>query len=293
MVWWDIYIATTHKDLGLVMGDIFYRYAEKETALRMLESQELWFSDIKKMNDYGEYDAGFSLVEELISTEYSEHKAVLEKISPDGVGSRFKVLICSFSGEGDCLSMWRGYGDNGRGIAIGYDVGMLKLHSIGLRYLQKMAPISGKPLFLPVIYDKKDFLSNLKIQIDRVIGSKESPSWNDNDKNHRAVRCGMLEILLMRSCILYKSKFFSDERERRGFIEISESTDPYDLNPGKSPFGETEHAKLSINKFGSSIKEIILGPCFFSSEDEIKEELMKNGLGRVIVKKSEGTYRIN
>lgn len=274
------------------MGDIFYRYADKETALKMLKSQELWFSDIKRMNDYGEYDAGFSLVKKLILTEYPEHKAVLDKIAPDGVGHRFKILICSFSGDGDCLSMWRGYGDNGRGISIGYDVGILDLHAIGLRYSQIQGPVSGKPHFFPVIYSKDEFLSLLKTQIDRIFGKKKGDSQHHNDESYRAVRYGYLETLLIRGCILYKSQFFSEEKEQRGFIEINKDTDPYKLDSRESPFGDAEHTKMKINQFENSIKEIVLGPCFISSEDEIKEQLKKNSLKGVIPKKSRGTYRI-
>lgn len=273
------------------MADILYRYADEKLALTMIESQELWFSDVRRMNDYGEYSAGFKIIEEIILSEYPDYGSVLEKVSPDGIGSRFKILICSFSKSDDCLSMWRGYGDNGRGISIGYDFNSLKLCSIGSRFLQKMAPISGKPMFIPVTYSKEEFLFNLRSNLNRCLSfGNQSPQ--DDGLQFKNIREGCVEKLLMRSCVLYKNEFFIDEREFRGFIEITPMDDPYDLAEIDSPFGRKEYSKLQTNKFSSCIREIVLGPCCSLPEEEMRGVLDENDLHSTVIRRSKGTYRI-
>ncbi len=143
------------------MTELVYRYATAETFLSMLSSQELWFSDLRRMNDWDEYAAGFRIASEIVTNNYPEQAEILEEISPEQMNTRFMVLICSFASVGDCLSMWRGYGGNGHGAAIGYDPKMIEIINLGNRYLKKMCPVSGNVRFMPVIYDENDYRTQL------------------------------------------------------------------------------------------------------------------------------------
>lgn len=273
------------------MNEIVYRYAAQETFLKMLESQELWFSDIRMMNDWDEYSAGHRIVSRIISDEYPEKIDIARKISPKKMDPRFRILICSFSSDGDCLSMWRGYGDNGEGASIGYSHNDIKNYGLFNRYLSKMAPIAGNVNFFPIIYDANIYEDEVRKYLDRsrTITSKDSKNKSVEFSN---VQNGALGVALMRLCTLYKNDFFVDEREIRGFIEITESVDPYEVSTRKSDFGESAY-----HKFGTTfsdipaIKEVILGPKSKITKESMQEKLKEIGLAGVVVKQSRGTYR--
>ena len=96
----------------------------------------------------------------------------------------------------------------------------------------------------------------------------------------------------MRLCTLYKNDFFADEREIRGFIEINDRNDPYNLKVRPADFGDTTYHCLSIKPPESSvIREVILGPRCTQTLEHVQDKLEENGLGRVTIKRSRGTYR--
>jgi hypothetical protein len=130
------------------MIEPIYRYASIQTIHAMLKSQELWFSDLRCMNDWDEYAAGYRIAKDVVASEYPHSLESLTEIAPDQMGPRFMGLICSFSSDGDCLSMWRGYGDDGRGAAIGYSVPTLEQNLLFERYISKGGSVIGKTQFL-------------------------------------------------------------------------------------------------------------------------------------------------
>lgn len=243
------------------------------------------------MNDWDEYAAGFRIAKEIISQEFPEHIEALEEIAPERMDVRFMVLICSFSNTGDCLSMWRGYGGNGQGAVIGYDPETIKMITLGNRYVSTMSPVSGNVLFYPVIYDKETYRLQVRSYIQRIFANNQTTP-KENMPLFLKIRHRMLQIALMRLCTLYKNDFFIDEREVRGFIEINEINDPYDLKERLSDFGQAIYHKINIKqpKF-PAIKEVIMGPLCTLAIDSIQEKLHANGLSNVIIKKSRGTYR--
>lgn len=258
-----------------------YRYANAGTFLKMLESQTLWFSDLRRMNDWDEYAAGFRIASEIVTKEFQDHGHVLAEISPERMSSAFMVLICSFSMDRDCLSMWRGYGDNGAGAAIGYDYQEIATSHLSARYLTKMAPIQGKAQFFPVIYQEGDFRGQVRAYLQKAV---RLPS--------KEVQLGVMKVALMRLCTLYKNDFFVDERELRGFIEVNETADPYVLGARESGFGEASYHQVNTSCFGvPTIKEVVLGPLCKLSLEEVQAKLVECDLPRVKVHQSRGTYR--
>ncbi|KGC58723.1 hypothetical protein Y024_269 [Burkholderia pseudomallei TSV44] len=270
------------------MTNLVYRYANASTFLSMLHSQELWFTDLRQMNDWNEYEAGFRIASEIIACDFPELTAAIEAISPDKMDPYFMILICSFGSLGDCLSMWRGYGDNCYGAAIGYDPKKIQDHCMFGRYLTKRNPISGKVLFLPVIYDDQAYRSMLRQYIQSASNQLKNLSGEDANV-HAAVHTRTLKIALMRLCTLYKDHFFADEREIRGFIEINAEVDPYKLQVRQSEFGEATYHRLDTNfQNVRAIEEVVLGPLCTLTEMEVRNKLVENGLDGVVIRRSRG-----
>ena len=273
------------------MSDLAYRYAHANTFLKMLESQTLWFSDLRRMNDWDEYAAGFRIASEIVAEEFSEHSELLTRISPARMSSEFMILICSFSLDRDCLSMWRGYGDNGAGAAIGYDYRAIETQHMGVRYLEKMAPIQGKAQFFRVMYDECAFRGQVRKYLEQTVRLRY-PEAAEELAGFEGVQLGMLTVALMRLCALYKSDFFEDERELRGFIEVNDKVDPYALGVRESGFGEAGYHQVKTNTFGvPAITEVVLGPRCALSLEAVRAKLIDCGLPRVKVSQSRGTYR--
>lgn len=273
------------------MNTFAYRYAHAGTFLKMLESQTLWFSDLRRMNDWEEYAAGFRMASEIAAEKFPQYTNLLSEISPERMHADFMVLICSFSLDGDCLSMWRGYGDNGAGAAIGYDYPEIEMQHLGARYLDKMAPVQGKVQFFQVIYEEAVFKEQICAYFAKtttLLASKAGAQL----QGFQSVQLAMLKVALIRLCTLYKNDFFVDERELRGFIEVSEHVDPYTLGVRDSGFGQADYHQVQTCSFGvPAIREVVLGPRCVLSEEEVMENLITCGLPNVKIRKSRGTYR--
>ncbi|GKX39619.1 hypothetical protein SOASR014_33580 [Pectobacterium carotovorum subsp. carotovorum] len=271
--------------------DLAYRYANAETFLKMLESQELWFTDLRNMNDWDEYSAGYRIAKELIINEFPNQIKVLENISREQMSDNFMMLICSLTNDGDCLSMWRGYGDNGRGAAVGYSTLDIENHHLFERYLQKLSPIQGRTKFHPVFYSEEEFKEQIRSYAHRLFTlSDDTPL--DMVQDILSVRSHMFGNLLTKLCTLYKNDFFKDEREIRGFIEISDVVDPYNTNRRNTDFGDALYHKINSAFQGiPSIKEVVLGPLYEESDEYVRSKLNATGLSGVNIRRSKGTYR--
>ncbi|MEI7348027.1 DUF2971 domain-containing protein [Dickeya chrysanthemi] len=267
--------------------DLAYRYANAETFLKMLESQELWFTDLRNMNDWDEYSAGYRIAKDLIINEFPNHIKVLENISRDKMRDNFMMLICSLTNDGDCLSMWRGYGDNGRGAAVGYSTLDIENHHLFERYLQKLSPTQGRAKFYPVLYSEEEFKKQIRSYAYRLFTLSD-----DMVQNTLLVRSHMFGNLLTKLCTLYKNDFFKDEREIRGFIEINDVVYSYNMGRRNTDFGDAPYHKINSAFQGiPSIKEVVLGPLYEESDEYVRSKLNAAGLSGVNIRRSKGTYR--
>ncbi|EAM7120976.1 TPA: DUF2971 domain-containing protein, partial [Escherichia coli] len=52
--------------------NLAFRYASVETFFKMIENQELWFTDLRNMNDPEEYSAGYEIVKRIINEEFPD-----------------------------------------------------------------------------------------------------------------------------------------------------------------------------------------------------------------------------
>ena len=154
---------------------IIYHYCSVDAFLSIIKNQELWASDIFKMNDSSEEKYLEDLLrfylkrihkellgdkrfkEYLKENEEEEEEEVRKKSFEEYYNKIFsykikksiqnynninkflainellkekfkkiKRYICCFSGEGDLLSQWRAYADDGRGISVGFKKSQIK-----------------------------------------------------------------------------------------------------------------------------------------------------------------------
>ena len=123
-------------------NDLIFHYCDNHKMANILT---LRMSDITKSNDYKEVKCFFPGILDALQEEYTDHPFVLEykgqkdeeafdellqkeyeilryEFSQGGV-TNFVVCFCE---EGDMLSQWRGYANDGKGCSLGFSISELK-----------------------------------------------------------------------------------------------------------------------------------------------------------------------
>ena len=104
-------------------GDgLLYHYASCTTFEAILASREMWISDYRALNDTTEVSFGRAVAEATFAThgESSVFRELLTNCLATSLNESF--FVASFSLEGDCLNQWRAYGDDCKGVSIGFGV---------------------------------------------------------------------------------------------------------------------------------------------------------------------------
>lgn len=136
---------------------ILYHYTSFSAFYSIMESQEIWASDIGFLNDIKEFRHGVDTAKKYVSdlsTDALRSKVVRDSLAPiiakaldtdmfKGTGT-FHVCVASFSEVPDVLSQWRGYCPDGRGVCIGFKTDNL-LHHISDDALSCLEPCEYDP----------------------------------------------------------------------------------------------------------------------------------------------------
>ena len=113
------------------MDEIVYHYCSVDTFFNIIRNSSMWLSDIAKSNDYQECIRCREFVnkgmEEYLRDDVESLKA-WKTWYENGVYSNFsmKTFCVCFSESKDKLSQWRGYAQDGKGIAIGFNKEFLR-----------------------------------------------------------------------------------------------------------------------------------------------------------------------
>ncbi len=133
--WSPIAISAAKEAVDLGTPDIIYHYTNYEGLRGILEKQDLWVSNIFRMNDPSELTYGLQTLYETLETEIKGNGTAWDRFLSDFRNTlRDRIedigvhLICCFSGNGDELGQWRAYADDGRGYCVGFDSSALKNH---------------------------------------------------------------------------------------------------------------------------------------------------------------------
>ena len=121
---------------------LIYHYCSAETLIAIVQNRTLRFSDMNMLNDAEEGRWGYSVFEDAATNLIKrtglpdEAKALIEGLDinfmdeVDAIwsthGLRFCSVLSCFSIDGDSLSQWRAYADDGRGFAVGFRVSELR-----------------------------------------------------------------------------------------------------------------------------------------------------------------------
>jgi Protein of unknown function (DUF2971) len=127
--------ATSEQQTGITINEPLYHYTDGRGLKGIVESEAIWFTDYRHLNDPSELIHGIGIAKDVCR--------ILENGADERVGlflqmlmemfshkklSNFECFIASFSLERNDLGQWRSYSDNGRGYALGLAPRIFKIH---------------------------------------------------------------------------------------------------------------------------------------------------------------------
>ncbi|MFS1466314.1 DUF2971 domain-containing protein [Vibrio lentus] len=270
-----------------------FHYTDIDGLLGILKSNTLWLCSYKSMNDSMELkwslNEKLDAIKKTIEKDYDEVKyEFLEKIRSCLKEIPLHAYMACFSSQKDLLSQWRAYGDDGKGVSIGFKLGQesnfpdkdLPICSVGQSYFgcfdveygtdfeEKIIPFDG------YIHAFNEHVKNL---------SRDPSKMDDNAKE-------MSEIMISLS-MWAKNPAFQEEKECR-ILNLTLQNSDIDLSQlefkatGKKL---TPYLEYKFNK--SIVYEIVLGPKSEIDKDELDLFLQKHGYEDVNIEPSGISYR--
>lgn len=189
-----------------------YHYTTLRGLQGILNTNQLWVTDVAYLNDSLEMQLGFSTVEDALQQKEQVVSEICKSLlkrsrisgSPADPGSGYYVAC--FCEERDLLSQWRAYASEGGGYAVGFSA--YEMAYEGLIALRR------------VIYDREEQKKLVKETIDRICNKFETvahgKSEADLDADHTLPSFAQLLASHLREYLVaFKHDTFQEEREWR------------------------------------------------------------------------------
>lgn len=203
---WQENVTNRH----LTVPERLYHYADLNALQGIIETQCLWATDLRFVNDARELDYPKSTVDSCISEikEKSESSAILRVL--DAVQSRMRsfrrrVFSTSFSTDGDALSQWRGYSNGASSVSIGFN----------FRWYRTDEHAPCDVLLMPVNYDATHHQKIANEILHSGLNIAEQ-GWG-NEPEHKSVgrsADAIFEAMFL-EMLSWKDPLWRDEREWR------------------------------------------------------------------------------
>ncbi len=260
-----------------------FHYTTQKGILGIIQTREMWATQVHFLNDKNEVFLTFKLIERELKKQIArvrspEIKTVLQAIKRQlNVIDQGHICIGSFCEAGDLLSQWRGYGNQGKGYAIGFD----------LLELIKTAKEQHFVLW-PCIYDPKVQIEMVEYLIDCWCEAFVKPGITEKEF------AKIIDISVCQLAPIIKDQSFSEEQEWRLVSSIFTSKSPnFSFREGE--FSLIPYYNFSIiNQEGfHSIKQVVVGPSphMELACNSLETFLVSQNLPDVAIKKSRIPFR--
>lgn len=180
---------------------VVVHYSSPEGVLGILETGEIWATDVHFLNDQSEFSYAVDLFEDEVRRRIKKrelHKDWVKFIEKELVAMRERrTFVSCFSARRDDLSQWRAYG--AQGVALGVSVSVLQ--GVADR-------LSNASAFAPLIYDLNKQASLIVDLIDRLV--TEAPG----ESPPKSLRTAVVSLLTLLASFL-KDPCFREEDEWR------------------------------------------------------------------------------
>lgn len=285
-------------------NNLVYHYCSTQTFLSIIQNKTIRFSDANMLNDAEEGIWGYKIFIEAVNRFLKKEgipegfpaipKDFFDEI--DKIWSSFQLrlmnFIACFSTDGDSLSQWRAYADDGRGFAIGFK--LKELHRLPVKVLD-------------VLYDR-DTQINEMTAILASIYTVHIKSKSDYSSDDLFTECALLAA----TSIALKNPAWRDEKEVRiqhiVDVNIEESrwtlSDKGGIGDGKEVAGQSIGFQarnsaivpffdmpFELSNEHQPIQEIVLGPRCSNGPGNIMFALGNSGYQNIRLRVAGSAYR--
>ena len=291
--------------------NIAYHYTSIDTFLKMLDGIKdehfMFFgSYISYMNDPTEFRYGFNMVHKLmvsienelcvqnndrLSSIWNTDKIRESQIEIFNKDFLLPFVVC-FSNQKDFLPQWITYGDNGRGLSLGFNVqDYCKIIKVGKNKYIDMSKFDDKRIYaMRVSYksisNRHIFLYSIKSLYKKYLAEIESAT--DIEKIQK-VQINYLHTIAFYLSALIKHKAYSYENETRILYPCSSINDIYFRTNANNQIIPYIKIGVEVNR----LKKIILGPsCNYEPTRLMIETRLKQlGIENIKISKSQIPFR--
>lgn len=271
-----------------------YHYSDLNGFLSIIKNKKLWLSAANNLNDHAEVNwLSDQFLDRLNSCVNAENEDLINTFWELKKASSPVPYICSFSKDGDLLSQWRAYADDGHGIAIGFNsdyfsfsnelpvLSMVSEHAVGIS---------------DVIYEPEKQNELIEEILTELFAEYES-------EEDRTMNLSSLSMQLNQLSHICKNSAFREEKEVRiihtPFItgnaenEISIRGALSDIQHRVTGKAITTYFELDFaeEKNVPPILDIVLGPKCEISKYDMDMLLSLNGFSNVSYRISSASYR--
>lgn len=245
------------------MKKIVYHYCSLETFMNIAQNKTIWLSHSRNTNDKTECLYALqnivSVLKKYNSTEKND-ELINEIIRETESITDFPYIFCC-SKDKDLLSQWSKYGDNGKGIAIGFDINCIPhINMLG------EGNFTNNLIIDEVNYNMKGF--------DEIIikSAQTLPLLKEKGLSDKIIKESIIDFYKMLS-IFIKNKGFKEEKEVRFVLKANYTHILRALNKKSQTKEHKEQPKILFRaknnniisyfelKFDEkAITEIIIGP---------------------------------
>lgn len=278
--------------------EILYHYCGVEAFFNILRRKRVWLSGANNFNDYSELQWGIDKVFSCLNSMRSDFPLEdIKFIHNVFLSNNSLKFICSLSEEGDLLSQWRAYAENGGGLSIGFNKSFLPSRE----YMPHSNVDPGKSIgTYPVIYDND--AQDLTIR-EIITSTLNAMRGVDRDKQGASVLNAVYRLTGL-VCV-YKNPAFSEEREWRMVhspILMKDDENRLAVHGGISPIKQRVSAGKICTYFEYDftpkkdrdvlpVLEVVKGPKCAVSDYDLFIFLSRIGFSSVQIKKSVASYR--
>jgi hypothetical protein len=290
---------------------ILYHYCSNSTFLSIISGRNIRASEFSLSNDHLEGKWSRRLLDEFCAERQMfpmMQTILLEEFDRCLLQYFFAVGFC-LSEDGDLLSQWRGYADDGRGVAIGFE-------SSFFTDLMEATPDRSKGfnlLFVQVCYDQKEQRNTTRPYFEKFCeltnaGALTSPSFlsdkteEEHQKNARLLQLEMISFIPHLYAL--KNPAFREEKEWRlltlitpgNALAVTTSEQPsgwklFDMDYHAKPDRLVPFRSFGLAKTGfQPIREVVIGPKNITPESFVDGALRRYGVVAQ-VRRSTASYR--
>jgi hypothetical protein len=276
-------------------NELTYHYCGADAFAAMIRSRTIWHTAFSALNDATERKWGFAQFREAANklrkgcgADFIDQITEIVSLTQD----HSVAMISSYSLNGDLLSQWRAYADDGRGFAIGFSSQELEMPAKPLRVLYDRAA------------QRKELTSNIKhvFETESRFGFKYTEQFRNHwfhfgldlcaykhpsfaeEMEIRRVHISGLALTEESKRIIPLGAIDDDDVRRSGPVEVH-----FRVRNGV----QVPYVVLDMTDGGknSPIKEIVLGPRNSDEEANVATFLASAGWNNVRIRRSEVPYR--